>query len=125
MRRDGRGPIYAAGSPVRPRALSPDKLAASALLGLAGGVAGIARGLLFGFQREIVGGFLGGLGLANSLLGQEGCFVGCLSRSLLGRLLCRRPGFGRQPGGLALRDASVASNLDRLPGRLPLAASWV
>src|SRR6266851_1749007 len=103
----------------------PDGLAPFALLSLAGGITGIPRGLLFGFQREIAGGFLSGLGLTDSLLGLDRGFVGCLSRSLLGRLLCRRSGFAGQPGGFALREAGIASNLDGLPGGLALGAPRV
>src|ERR1700730_17446999 len=97
-------------------------LAPFPLLGLAGGITEIPRRLLFGFQREIAGGFLGGFGFADSLLGLERGFVGCLSGGFLGRLLCRRAGFAGQPGGFALRDAGIASNLDSLPGGLALGA---
>ena len=50
-------------------------LASFPLVSLAGGVASIPRGLLFGLQREIAGGFLGGFGFADSLLGLESGFV--------------------------------------------------
>jgi hypothetical protein len=97
-------------------------LAPFPLLGLAGGITEIPRRLLFGFQREIAGGFLGGFGFADSLLGLERGFVGCLSGGFLRRFLCGYSSFISQSGGFALRDAGIPSDLDSLPGELALGA---
>jgi hypothetical protein len=87
---------------------------------LAGGITGVSRGLLFGFQREITGGFLDGLRLSGSRLGPQRRFVGRLSSGFLGCLLCGLSGFAGQPGGSALGGPGVASGRRGLPSHLAL-----
>src|SRR5580693_7029624 len=95
-------------------------LSAFSLSSFAGGIAGVASGLLFSFQGGFPRCLLGEFRIAGRLLGfQRGLASGNLGglRSGQGSSLTS---FNGQLGGSSLSDTGIPSHLDRVPCHPPL-----
>src|SRR5436190_6846541 len=100
--------------------LSTDDLSAFSLPSFAGGIAGVASGLLLGFHGGFPRDPLSEFRIAGLLLGfQRGLTIGSLGnlRSGQGSGLTS---FSGQLGGFSLSDTGIASYPDRLPCHPPL-----